>query len=207
MAKRSSAPVGGPAGTSDLVEVEADVGEDPRYRRLMAATRRAAGSGYDAVSMRDLAAETRMSLATIYELAGSKDELIARAHAGGMEHLATELSRRPPRARTTEARVRAVMHRIVDSLEHDEIRTRALMRALYSTEPRVAASRGSVGASFASMIDAAIGDAEIGDRDEVVEILGHVLNSVIMSWLNERLDTDAARRKLDRAVRTLLRGR
>jgi AcrR family transcriptional regulator len=190
-----------------LADVAADPTADPRYRRLLAAAHRAAANGYDAVSMRDLAAETRMSLAKIYELVGSKDELIARAHAGGMEHLRDEVARRPPRGRTAEARVRAVLRRFADALEHDEVRTRALMRALYSTEQRVAASRGSVGVSFTAMIDAAIGDADVADRYDVIDVLGHVVNSVILSWLNGRLDHAGVRRTLDRSVRTLFHGR
>ncbi|MCU0273523.1 MAG: TetR family transcriptional regulator [Acidimicrobiales bacterium] len=178
--------------------------EDPRLVRLLSAARRAAGKGYEAVSMRELAAETRMSLSTIYELVGSKDELIAMAHAGGMERLREELAMRPPRGATPEARVRAVVRRLADSLEHDEVRTRALMRALYSPEPRIRTSIESVGGSFGAIIDAAIGDAEIPDRDDVVDLLGHVVNSVIVSWLNGRLDVAGVRRKLDRAVHTVL---
>ncbi len=178
--------------------------EDPRLQRLLSAARRSAGKGYEAVSMRELAAETRMSLSTIYELVGSKDELIAMAHAGGMEHLRQELTRRPPQGRTPEARVRTALRRLADSLEHDEVRTRALMRALYSPEPRIRTSIESVGGSFGAIIDAAIGDADVPDRDDVVEVLGHVVNSVIVSWLNGRLDADGVRRKLDRAVHTLL---
>jgi hypothetical protein len=40
---------------------------DPRYRRLMEATRLAAREGYDAVSMRDLADKCRLSMTTIYQ--------------------------------------------------------------------------------------------------------------------------------------------
>jgi hypothetical protein len=97
-----------------------------------------------------------------------------------------------------------VVRRLADSLEHDEVRTRALMRALYSPEPRIRTSIESVGGSFGAIIDAAIGDAEIPDRDDVVDLLGHVVNSVIVSWLNGRLDVAGVRRKLDRAVHTVL---
>lgn len=191
--------------STDTVAVDpATDAEDPRLVRLLSAARRAAGKGYEAVSMRELAAETRMSLSTIYELVGSKDELIAMAHAGGMERLREELALRPPRGTTPEARVRAVLRRLADSLEHDEVRTRALMRALYSPEPRIRTSIESVGGSFGAIIDAAIGDADVPDRDDVVDLLGHVVNSVIVSWLNGRLDVAGVRRKLDRAVHTVL---
>src|SRR5690606_32805557 len=167
--------------------------EDPRYPRLLAATRRAAAKGYDAVSMRALASETRMSLATIYELVGSKDELIARAHAGGMERFREQVAKDPPVGTTPAERVRAVLERFVAALEGDEVRTRTLMRALYSPDPRVASSRRSVGLSWAAIIDTALGDAEVADREDVTDVLGHVMNSVILQWLNGRLDIDEVR--------------
>jgi AcrR family transcriptional regulator len=189
----------GPAGARD--------DQDPRLRRLLAATRRAAADGYEAVSMRALAAETRMSLATVYELVGSKDELIALAHAGGMEAMRDDLRRRPPRGPTVEARVRAVLRRIAGALDDDPVRTRALMRAIYSTDPKVAASRASVGASFHSMIDAAIGDARLPERHAVTEVLGHVVNSAILGWLNGTLTSVEVRRTLEDAARVVLGGR
>src|SRR5450432_507952 len=69
---------------------------DPRYRRLIEATRDLAAQGYDAVSMREPANVTHMSLTTIYQLGGSKDQLIAEAHADRMVKFREQLSRRPP---------------------------------------------------------------------------------------------------------------
>jgi AcrR family transcriptional regulator len=213
MAKRSRVADGTVIPGPDALRADAGVTatgsekqEDPRLRRLLAAAHRAAGRGYDAVSMRELAAETRMSLATIYDLVGSKDELIARAHAGGMELLARDVARQPPRGRTAEARVRTVLGRLVDALEQDEVRTRALMRAMYSAEPRVGASRAAISGPFATMLDVAIGDADVPDRDVVTEILGHVVNSLTLTWLNGRVDSAGVRAQLDRAVATLLSG-
>src|SRR5512141_2571962 len=120
--------------------------QDPRYLRLMAATRRAARKGYDSVSMRELASTTKMSLATIYGFCPSKDQLIAEAHADRREHFRARLDEDPPRGRTAEERVQAVAHGMVDALEKDEVATRTLMRALYSGGPGVGASRLAVSA-------------------------------------------------------------
>src|SRR5688500_13982276 len=82
---------------------------DPRYQRLMEATREAARRGYDAVSMRELANATRMSLTTVYQFCSSKDHLIAEAHVERMLELRDRVVVRPPRGRSAEERVRKVM--------------------------------------------------------------------------------------------------
>lgn len=176
---------------------------DERYQRLMRATYRAAGEGYDAVTMRRLAAEARMSLAKIYEYAGSKDELIARAHVGGMAALQADVERRPPAGSSVAGRVSTALDRFSDALEHDEIRTRTLMRAMYSADLKVGGTMGTMGSTFGSIIDAAIGDDEVDDHDAKVEILGDVVNSAILQWLHHRLDGSGVRTRLRRAVRVL----
>ncbi|MEZ5165034.1 MAG: TetR family transcriptional regulator [Acidimicrobiales bacterium] len=180
-----------------------DLAADPRYQRLMRATYRAAGEGYDAVTMRRLAAEARMSLAKIYEYGGSKDELIARAHAGGMGALRADLERHPPAATTTAERVSAALDRFSDALEQDEIRTRTLMRAMYSADPKVGSTMGTLGSTFGAIVDAAIGSADVADHDARVELLGDVVNSAILQWLHHRLDAEGVRARLRRAVGVL----
>jgi hypothetical protein len=73
---------------------------DPRYHRLMEATRAAAAHGYDAVSMRALAAEAQMSLTTVYQFCSSKDHLIAEAHAERMVAMRERVAQKPPKGRT-----------------------------------------------------------------------------------------------------------
>ncbi len=182
--------------------------QDPRYLRLMAATRRAARQGYDGVSMRELASVTKMSLATIYSFCPSKDQLIAEAHADRMEHFRTRLDEHPPPGATAELRVQAVAHGMVDALEKDETATRTLMRALYSGGPGVGASRTAVSATYRSIIDAAIGDEDIPDRAAVIETFGFVVNSVILDWLTPGLTSEGhdaafARNALDQAIHVL----
>jgi AcrR family transcriptional regulator len=186
--------------------------QDPRYVRLMAATRRAARKGYDNVSMRDLASTTKMSLATIYSFCPSKDQLIAEAHADRMAQFRARLDEHPPGGTTAEERVLAVAHGMVDTLEKDEVATRALMRALYSGGPGVGASRLSVTATYRAIVDAAIGDEELPDRAAVIETFGFVINSVILDWLTPGLtseghDATFAREALDQAVHVLFGGR
>src|SRR6188472_3216193 len=151
--------------------------QDPRYQRLMAATRLAARGGYDAVSMRELAEVTRMSLTSVYQFCSSKDHLIAEAHLEGMEGFRRTLMSGRRRGGTVESRVMRVMRGIVNGLERDEVLTRTFMRAVYSLD----ASSGDVGRSLGvmtrEMLLNAIGEEDVPDRDVVIEILGRVIDS------------------------------
>jgi TetR/AcrR family transcriptional regulator, cholesterol catabolism regulator len=179
---------------------------DPRYQRLMAATREAAHSGYDAVSMRELANATRMSLTTVYQFCSSKDHLIAEAHVERMIELRDRVVVRPPRGRTAEERVRKVMRGLSAGLDRDDPLSWAMMRAMYAPDPGVRECRQALAGSFVEMLDAAIGDAEVLDRADVIATLAHVVDSAILGWVNGSLEADGVYDELVRAVRVVLRG-
>ena len=178
---------------------------DPRYGRLIEATRDLTAQGYDAVSMRELANITHMSLTTIYQLGGSKDQLIAEAHADRMMKFRQQLSRRPPTGATAEVRVNKVLRGFVGALDRDRVRTLAMMRALYALPSDVTDSRISVRATYTSIIDAAVGDEDVPDRPQVIDTLGHVMNSAILEWMNGARDAAAVQEILDDAVHVLFR--
>jgi AcrR family transcriptional regulator len=181
-----------------------DVRADPRYERLIGATRDLAAQGYDAVTMRELATLTHMSLTTIYQLGGSKDRLIAAAHADRMTKFREQLLRRPPAGGTAEIRVGKVLRGFVAALDRDRVRTSAMMRAFYALPPDVTGSRVSVRTTYTAMIDAAVGD-DLPDRTAVISTLGHVMNSAILEWMNGTRDVAGVREILDDAVHVLFR--
>ena len=178
---------------------------DPRYQRLMKATREAARRGYDAVSMRELAETCRLSMTTIYQFCRSKDHLIAEAHLSNMEAFRTRISARPPRGATAEARVLSVMRSFAKALD-DEPLSRTVMRAMYSVDPEAGHAQASVNTVFTSMLDAAIGDDVIANREATITTLGHVVDSVILGWLARGHDTAWVRRELEVAVHVLFSG-
>ncbi len=178
---------------------------DPRYQGLIEATRDLTAQGYDAVSMRELANLTHMSLTTIYQLGGSKDQLIAEAHADRMTKFRQQLSRRPPTGATAEVRVKKVLRGYVAALDRDRVRTLAMMRALYALPPDVTDSRISVRTTYTAMIDAAVGDEDLPDRSAVIATLGHVMSSAILEWMNGTRDASEVQAILDDAVHVLFR--
>jgi len=177
--------------------------DDPRYQRLMAATREAARGGYDAVSMRELAERCHVSMTTIYQFCRSKDQLIAEAHATSLAAWRDRLVARPPRGATAADRVMNVMRSYAKALDQDETLSRTMMRAMYSIDPDASASRAAVGRTYVALLDAAIGDELVADRAALVATLGHVIDSVILGWVTHRHDVVWVRRELETAVRVL----
>ena len=179
--------------------------EDARYERLLEAARDAARGGYDAVTMRDLAATAGMSLRTIYGYCGSKDHLIAEAHADWIRSFQHRLAATPPAGATPVDRVAAVMRQMGRSLARNAELTRAILRALQSNEPAVVETRDAVRHTYAAIIDAAIGDDDIQDRRAAIDVLGHVINSVMAQWAAGTLTAAHAGDELERAARLVIR--
>lgn len=189
-----------PSPADDLARRRAD----PRYQRLMAATRQAARGGYDAVTMRELARAAGISMTTIYQFCHSKDHLIAEAHLEWIERFRASLEQRPPRGRTAEARVRTYIRKITEAWETQPVLTMTLQRAMYAVDPGVREVRALVADAYRAIMDTAIGEVEIPERTTIIDIIGHVINSVTYGWVTGTYDTAAARRVLERSVHALL---
>lgn len=188
-----------------LDEVQAiDRRNDQRYQRLMAITRRAAHNGYDAISMREIAAASSMSMTTIYQYCSSKDHLIAEAHLEWMENFRNEMLKHPPRGRCAATRVSTYIDQITSAWETHESLTMTLQRAIYSMDPGVRDVRASLARAYSDFMHLAIGGEQVNDRDSVVEILGHVIDSVTHGWVTGRFTAKQASAVLKRTVRTLL---
>lgn len=178
---------------------------DPRYQRLMAATRQAARQGYDAVSMRDLARQAQISMTTVYQFCGSKDHLIAEAHLEWMEDFRARMLAHPPTGRRAVARVQTYIRQITDAWENQPVLTMTLQRAIYAVDPGSREVRAATGDSYRAIMDTAIGDQVVADREMIIEILGHVIDSVTYGWVCGTYDAAEGREILERTVRTLLR--
>jgi AcrR family transcriptional regulator len=190
--------------STSAARTEPAVSLDPRYQRLLAATREAAERGYDAVQMRELAAVTRMSLATIYQFCSSKDQLITAAHVDWMARFRDDLTRRRPRGNTAAERVSDVLEKMSRSLEQHRELILTILRALYSAEPEVEQNRRAVSQTYVAIIDAAIGDEPVPSRQVVIETLGRVVSSVLFEWAHSGLTAREAGDTMRQAASLLL---
>jgi AcrR family transcriptional regulator len=179
--------------------------EDPRYQRLMAATRDAAAAGYDNVSMRELAETCHISLRTIYKrFCASKDQLIAEAHLDGLHTFSDRLKLQPPVGASQTERVIRVMRTFTNALQTDETRSRTMLRALYSADTAGGAPRSLVGGAFSGIVDVALaGEVDESDREAIIATLAHVLNSAILGWLNGGQDVAWVNTQVETTVRLL----
>ena len=200
-------------GPRTLGAVESDGGllplevkrDDPRYQRLMAATREAAAAGYDNVSMRELAESCHISLRTIYRrFCASKDQVIAEAHLDGLDAFRHRLTKQPPAGGSAADRVIRVMRAFTNALESDETRSRTMLRALYSPDAGGGGPRSLVGDAFSGIVEAALaGEVDDARRDAVISTLAHVLNSAILGWLNGGQDVAWVNRQVESTVRLI----
>ena len=179
--------------------------EDPRYQQLMAATREAAASGYDNVSMRELAESCHISLRTIYHrFCRSKDQLIAEAHLDGLDAFRHRLTKQAPSGESVADRVTGVMRAFTNALESDETRSRTMLRALYSPDSGGSGPRSLVGGTFSGIVEAALaGEVDTPRRAAIISTLAHVLNSAILGWLNGSQDVAWVNRQVEATVRLL----
>lgn len=177
---------------------------DPRYQRLMEVTREAASGGYEHVSMRAIARAAQMSMTTIYQYCHSKDHLIAEAHLDWMEQFSESLVARPPRGRSAKTRVLAVIDAITESWVDEHVAATTLMRSIYALDPGVRDVRSLSGEIHRRIMDVALGDGEIRRRAELIEVIGHLLNSVTYGWVVGSYSPEDGRRTLRRDIGALI---
>ncbi len=97
------------------------------------------------------------------------------------------------------------MRGYVTALDRDRERTLTMMRAFYALPAEGNENRSAVRATYESIIDAAIGDEDVPDRMQVIDTLGHVMNSAILEWMNGTRDAATVHQILDDAVHVLFR--
>jgi TetR/AcrR family transcriptional regulator, cholesterol catabolism regulator len=107
-----------------------------RRRRVLAATfELAAGGGFDAVQMRDVAAAADVALGTVYRYFSSKERLLLEAMAEQQSDLRAYIETHPLAEATPAARVMAVLRRSNRSLRRYPDVTAAMVRAFGSAQP------------------------------------------------------------------------
>ena len=180
-----------------------------RRRRVLDATVRLATSGgWDAVQMRDVAAEAQVALGTVYRYFSSKDRLLLEAMVEQQEALRDDLRRNPASGATAADRVVRVLRRANDSLHIYPDATAAMVRAFGSARPEDADIVERVSGLMTDVITGAIHagtDDEPTDRDaRVARVIMEVWAASLIAWVggvhpSEQVDVD-----LEQATRLLI---
>jgi AcrR family transcriptional regulator len=114
--------------------------KDRRERILDVAIDLAEAGGFENVRQRDVAANAGVALGTLYKSFRSKEDLLAAALERETRQMEERMTSRPPRGKTEQQRLVAFFHSVTHELCKKPNFARAVLRAVASGEPEVAAS-------------------------------------------------------------------
>jgi AcrR family transcriptional regulator len=178
-----------------------------RQRIIEAAIDLGTEGGYEAVHMRVVAERAGVALATVYRYFESKDHLLSASVSEWTSQLQSNLDRTPARGDSPTEQLVDVLRRASRGLERRPKFAAALIRALHSPDPGVAAAAADVRHQISAMATPILHHLPPDDVEGIVSVLGHVWNSSIMTWANGRSPIASIGDELENAARLLLAGR
>lgn len=116
-----------------------------RDRLIEAAIELATDGGYDAVTIRTVAARAGVSVPTAYQHVSSKDELLVETLMALGERSGAQLRERPPAGEGPADRISAVFEQIMRAAHERPLLYQALYRAWVAQAPTMALADGSPG--------------------------------------------------------------
>jgi AcrR family transcriptional regulator len=160
-----------------------------RQRVLEAAMALAREGGYDAVQMRDVAARADVALGTVYRYFTSKDQLLAAVWADWREALENRLHHGQPLVgRTRAERVIDFLRRATRPLERNPKLASALIMSYASSDSGAAAHQREVSSWMTRIVVEVLDGLPAEEAQQIREVLGHVWYSVLLGWVQGRLE-------------------
>ncbi len=175
-----------------------------RSRVIEAAFDLAVEGGYEAVQMRDVASRADVALGTVYRYFTSKDQLLAAAWSHWRSQLERRLHGQPLQGGTRADRVYDFLLRATLPLERRPRLAAALLKSFASPDPNAAESQREVASWMTRIVLDALDGLPPGEAQQIREVLGHVWYSVLLSWVNGRIDAERMHSLLQMSCRLLL---
>ncbi|HZJ26523.1 MAG TPA: TetR/AcrR family transcriptional regulator [Acidimicrobiia bacterium] len=176
-----------------------------RDRVIQAAMELADAGGYDAVVMKTVAERSGVALATLYRWFASKDHLLTEVLLAWGSDLSADLADAPLIASDPVARVSGALRQIMVTAASRPRLAEAIVAAVLTVEPAVFEAQNDFHTMVVAWIDIALGDDDLPDREEVVEVLELVCFSTIIGLVSGRDTAETAGDKLETAARLLIR--
>lgn len=176
-----------------------------RGRVIRAAIELAASGGYEAVQMRDVAAQGQVALGTIYRYFSSKDHLLAAAQVEWVTDLERRVSQRPPRGESTADRMVEILRRATRAMEREPALTAALVTAMSSPDPGVADCQREMGLVMGRIQAQAFPDHFDPDIEQrIIDAIEFIWFSSLLAWTNGWVGINDAGERLASAAHLLL---
>ena len=175
-----------------------------RERVVRAAIDLGGRGGYEAVQMRDVAADASVALGTIYRYFTSKDHLLAASMVDWSADLRRRVAERPPTQPDPADRMVAVIRRATRTMERQPSLAAALVTACSAHDPGVVECQRQVTETIKEVLAAPIADLDAERRDGIVMVLAHVWHSVNLEWVNGAKTVQQVGQELETAARLLL---
>jgi TetR/AcrR family transcriptional regulator, cholesterol catabolism regulator len=198
-------------GSANSLTVE-DLGSaaqrDRRKRILDATIALASQGGFDAVQMRAVAEQADVALGTLYRYFPSKIHLLVSALGREFERAEADTRDKPIPGATAHERVMFLLDRTTEGLQRDPNLTEALTRAFMFADASVKTDILAVGMLVTTMLTRAMhpGQTEVGEDDvAVARVIGDVWLSALVGWVTGRTSASDVGKRMDVAVRLLLR--
>ncbi len=178
-----------------------------RDRLLDVAHQLASHGGYAAVTMRSVAEQADVSLATVYRYFSSKDHLIIEVNARKSLSIIASLQRNPPPGKNAAQRVGFVFHKMLEVTADDLPLASAGVQAMTAEGPPKTHSPDYWQERvMIPYMAAALGADYRADYGEIGEILGHIFFSLMIGLATGRLTLGHAKRVINRSVTLMLHG-
>lgn len=173
-----------------------------RQRILRAARDLAAVGGYEAVQMRQVAAEADVALGTLYRYFPSKEQLLVSVNLRAVRGLAARVAEHPPTGATSGRRVLALLGDATARLQEQPRLAAATIRALVAGDPDVAPVVADVREVTGELLRTAIDDDRVGD--DVVALLEHIWLSAQVGWIGGITGPEGVMETMEQAVGRLI---
>lgn len=194
---------------------------NPRARRIVdTAIDLAEKGGFEAVRLRDVAAEADVALGTLYRYFRSKEDLLIAALTSEVEGLEARLQARPMPGDTPLERVDSFFRAATRGLMRRPRLARAILRAAASGDHELAEKVAAFHSRVSAMILAAMHgslSAETGDADAakhpaatadelaVAALLQHIWFSCLIGWGGGLMNQNEVIERMGTATSLLLR--
>lgn len=165
------------------------VRQEARRRRILEASiRLAAGGGFDAVQMREVAEESGVALGTLYRYFPSKIHLLVAVMQDQLGRLHGTLLHRPPTAATPGERVAETLLRAFRALQREPLLAEAMVRAVIFADRSVREEVDTVSVlTRAIILDAMrLGADPSPECLSAIRVVEHTWHAALVGWLADR---------------------